>query len=62
MIVGHLCAILEPTTDTHAYWEANPVLTQALDKSEVSVGLWQTEKYSLEDGSEFEKRNSPSYP
>lgn len=47
MIDGHLCAILEPTTDIHAYWEPNPVLTKALGKFGVVSGFVTDKKVQL---------------
>lgn len=44
VVVQHLCAILEPTTDLDADWEPNPVLTEALGKSGVSMYLWEDKK------------------
>lgn len=37
-------AILEPTTDLDVDWEPNPVLTEALGKSGLSMYLWQDKK------------------
>lgn len=39
MVVQHLSGILEPTTDFGVDWEPNPMLTQALGKSGLSMHL-----------------------